>query len=71
MPKLHPSRHIMKILEKHGFRFVSQKGSHVKYCKLENSNSTVVIVPANRKEIPLGTFLSIVKQSKLDRDDFK
>jgi len=30
-----------------------------------------VIVPANRKEIPIGTFRSILRQSKLKDEDFK
>ena len=67
MPKLYASKHIVRVLELHGFSFVSQKGSHMKYCKMEKGITTVVIVPANRKEIPFGTFHSIVRQSKLDK----
>jgi len=33
MLKLHSSRHIISILEKNGFYFVSQKGSHIKMRK--------------------------------------
>jgi|GEM_PF-4687179 len=31
----------------------------------------VVIVPADRREIPVGTIISIIKQSGLDRDLFR
>ena len=31
MPKLLPSKAIIKVLERKGFIFVSQKGSHIKY----------------------------------------
>lgn len=54
------------VLEKHGFTFKSQKGSHAKYVK----GAATVIVPHPRKEIPYGTFLSIVRQSGLAKDDF-
>ena len=69
MPKLHSSRHIIRVLEEHGFLFVSQKGSHVKYKNPEKPVKTV-IVPANKKEIPIGTFRSIVRQAHLSIEDF-
>ncbi|MFI5148662.1 MAG: type II toxin-antitoxin system HicA family toxin [Bacteroidia bacterium] len=69
MPKSYSSRHIIKVLLKHGFYFVSQKGSHAKYRKDSNPVPTV-IVPAERKEIPYGTFRSIVRQSGLKENDF-
>jgi len=70
MPKFYPSVHIEKILEKHGFFFVSQSGSHAKYRKLGDPTLTV-IVPASKKEIPYGTFKSILRQSKLNEEDFR
>ena len=33
MPKLYSSKYIIKVLEKHKFIYVSQKGSHIKYRK--------------------------------------
>jgi len=70
MPKLYSSSYILKVLEKHGFVYVSQKGSHIKLRK--NGDMTLtVIVPANRKEIPVGTFHSILRQSALAEGDFK
>jgi predicted RNA binding protein YcfA (HicA-like mRNA interferase family) len=70
MPKLYSSFQIQKILEVHGFVFVSQKGSHIKFRKVGEPTLTV-IVPANKKEIPLGTFRSILRQSSLTEADFK
>jgi predicted RNA binding protein YcfA (HicA-like mRNA interferase family) len=52
-----------------GFVFISQKGSHRKYRKTGNPALTV-IVPAGKKEIPFGTFKSILKQSGLQQSDF-
>jgi predicted RNA binding protein YcfA (HicA-like mRNA interferase family) len=59
----------VKVLENEGFEFVSQRGSHAKYCK-EGSPKLTVIVPAARKEIPRGTFRSILRQSGLDESIF-
>lgn len=69
MPKLYSSNHIVKILEKRGFIFVSQKGSHIKYRKIARQILTA-IVPANKKEVPYGTFRSILRQSQLKEEDF-
>jgi predicted RNA binding protein YcfA (HicA-like mRNA interferase family) len=66
MPKLPSSREIIAVLLAHGFVKQSQKGSHQKFCKDEKT----VIVPAPKKEIPIGTLQSIIKQAGLTRDDF-
>ena len=70
MPKLYSSDYIIKILRKKGFIFVSQRGSHIKFRKFGKSVLTVII-PANRKEIPHGTFKSILRQANLTEDEFK
>jgi predicted RNA binding protein YcfA (HicA-like mRNA interferase family) len=70
MPKLYSSDQIIKVLLRHGFVFISQKESHKKYRKSGNPTLTA-IVPAGRKEIPLGTFKSILKQSRLQIGDFE
>lgn len=66
MPIICPSSHIIDVLLKNGFKFVSQKGSHCKYVK----DDRIVIVPHPKKEIPAGTFMSIVRQSGLDKSEF-
>lgn len=66
MAKLYSSKHIISVLLDHGFREVGQKGSHKKL----THGQFVVIVPHPKKEIPIGTFLSIVRQSGLDRSAF-
>jgi len=66
MSKLLSSTQIIHVLLKFGFRLVSQKGSHQKYQK----EGFTVIVPSPRKEIPVGTFRSIVRQSGLSVNDF-
>ena len=67
MGKLPSSSDIIKYLEKKGFRYVSQRGSHRKYKKQDK----IVIVPHPKKEIPISTFRSIMRQSGLNWEDFK
>jgi predicted RNA binding protein YcfA (HicA-like mRNA interferase family) len=71
VPKLYSSQEIVKTLEREGFTFVSQRGSHAKYRKTGESIIFTVIVPAGRKQIPRGTFRSILRQSGLDESAFK
>jgi len=66
MSKLLSSEQITKTLLKYGFQLVSQRGSHQKYQK----DGSTVIVPSPRKEIPIGTFRSIVRQAGLSVNDF-
>ncbi len=69
MPKLYSSKYISKILQKNGFFFVSRKGSHTKY-RRKGKPTLNVILPAGKKEIPHGTFRSILRQSRLEDIDF-
>jgi predicted RNA binding protein YcfA (HicA-like mRNA interferase family) len=71
MPKRHSSEDIIKILNRNGFVHVSQKGSHIKMRRIIKGETHTVIIPAGRREIPTGTFLSIVSQSGLARDEFR
>jgi predicted RNA binding protein YcfA (HicA-like mRNA interferase family) len=57
-------------LERAGFALVSQRGSHIKYRGTDMPIRTV-IVPAGRKQIPRGTFRSILRQAGLTERDFK
>ena len=70
MSKLYSSKRIVKVLQSKGFVYISQKGSHVKFRKPSKAVLTVII-PANRKEIPFGTFKSILRQANLSEGDFK
>jgi len=70
MPNSYPSDWIEKILRHHGFVFVSQNGSHRKFAAIISSKKAIVIVPANRDDVPRGTFHAILKQSGLSKEDF-
>jgi len=67
MTKLPSSRDVISVLERHGFIFISQKGSHQKF---SNGRHTVIL-PAGRKEIPIGTYKSIIRQSGLPESEFR
>jgi len=67
MPKLYSSKWIIAVLERHGFTFSGQRGSHKKFRKGDKT----VIVPDPRHEIPMGTFHSILRQAGLQKSDFE
>jgi predicted RNA binding protein YcfA (HicA-like mRNA interferase family) len=67
MPRRPTSAEVIRVLGRNGFALVSQKGSH---CKFKNSTGRVVIVPHPKKELPIGTTRSIIRQSGLTPADF-
>ena len=67
MPKRIPSFEFITTLTSHGFEFVSKRGSHAKY---RVSGGHRVIIPHPRKDIPVGTLRSIIRQSGLPNELF-
>lgn len=65
------AKQIIKILIANGFVSVRQKGSHQIYS--HKSSGIMVPIPfhGGNKALPIGTFLAIVKQSKIPKDKFK
>ena len=72
MPKLRvlSGRDVCKILAKHGFEKVRQKGSHIIMQK-QVGNSTITIPVPDHSELKTGTLLGIVRQSELPRSLFE
>lgn len=60
---------ILRTLKERGFFFVRQKGSHARFRKIGNPTRNVTI-KISEKEIPYGTFQSILLQSGLKEIDF-
>ncbi len=54
-------KEIIKILEKHGFVFISSNGSHHKYKNSQTGKTT--IVPVQAKELKKGIEQAILKQA--------
>ncbi len=65
------AKQLIKILEKHGFILSRQKGSHKIYKNLDSKIIVPVPMHGKNKLIPIGTFLSIIKQSKLSKEEFE
>jgi predicted RNA binding protein YcfA (HicA-like mRNA interferase family) len=63
-------REVKRRLEAAGFVQVSQKGSHVKFAKLETTGMRTAIVPEHR-EIARGTIRSILRQAGLSVEEFE
>ncbi len=72
MPRLRvlSGRDVCKILSKHGFQEVRQKGSHIIMQKKEGDSTTTVPVP-DHKQLRIGTLLGIIGQSGLPRELFE
>jgi predicted RNA binding protein YcfA (HicA-like mRNA interferase family) len=60
---------VVKSLQKNGFYFVRQKGSHIRMQKKTSEKTIKVTVPAH-KPIKKNTLRQLIKQSELDLDDF-
>jgi predicted RNA binding protein YcfA (HicA-like mRNA interferase family) len=65
MSRLPSSHKVADILIKKGFMFVSQRGSHQKY----TNGKQIMILPAPRKEIPIGTLKSICRQAGIELNE--
>ena len=61
------SKEIIKILQRIGFEFYRQTGSHRIYVK----GDLQVIVPYHNRDIKKGTLFQIVKGTGLSVDEFK
>lgn len=60
---------VVRVLRRHNFVLVTQKGSHQKW---RHPDGQQVIVPMHgSKPIPIGTLKSIVKGSGLDVEEFR
>ena len=63
-------KEISRILEKHGFSEVRRRGSHI-VMQQRLPNTTVTVPVPDHKEIRIGTLLSIIRQSGLQRSEFE
>ncbi len=71
MPRLHPlsAREVCRILQKHGFAIVRQKGSHIILRRELQDRGITVPVP-NHSELAKGTLKSIIDQSEIPKSEF-
>ena len=71
MPKLRvlSAAEICRILERHGFGIVRQRGSHIVLRKDTAEGGITVPVP-NHREVARGTLKSIILQSRIEATEF-
>ncbi len=68
LPRL-SGNEVIKVLAKHGFISVRQKGSHVILRKEGEEGTKVTVVPLH-DEIDRGTLLEIIRQTGLKKEEF-
>jgi predicted RNA binding protein YcfA (HicA-like mRNA interferase family) len=69
MPKLPvlSANEVIKVLRKFGFVVYRQTGSHI---HLWNEERKLLVTVPNHPELAKGTLLSIMKQAKIEREEF-
>jgi len=65
------AKSLIKILLENGFVVSRQKGSHVIFRNHQSGIIVPVPLHGKSKPISIGTFLSIIKQSKIPKEKFK
>jgi len=69
LPRLKASE-VIRVLQRHGFILISQRGSHQKWRHADTGKQ--VIVPYHKgKQLPLGTLLSIIEGSGIAQEEFR
>jgi len=63
-------KNVIKFLNKRGFEIIGRKGSHVRMKKKMGDKVLVTVVPLHKK-LDSGTFLAILRQCELSREDLK
>ncbi len=60
------SKHLIRILEQHGFVFQRAKGSHQLFYN-DKTGKTVIVPVHGGKDLKKGTFLAILKQAGVNK----
>ena len=63
-------KEVCQILEKHGFRKVRQRGSHI-VMQGQMETGTITVPVPDHSELKIGTLSSIIRQSRLPREVFE
>ncbi|MDW7728166.1 MAG: type II toxin-antitoxin system HicA family toxin [Candidatus Methanoperedens sp.] len=61
------AKQVIKVLDKFGFKIHRQTGSHI---HLWNEDKRLLVTVPEHKELAKGTLISIMKQAKLEREEF-
>jgi predicted RNA binding protein YcfA (HicA-like mRNA interferase family) len=63
-------KHLIKILEQFGFIYKRSKGSHQLYYN-PITNKTVIVPVHGGKDLKKGTFLAVLKQAGIDKNELE
>lgn len=63
-------REVCRILERHGFREIRQRGSHV-VMQRRDAHGTVTVPVPDHAELRIGTLTAIIRQSGILRAEFE
>ena len=63
------AKDVIRVLRRHGFVKIGQKGSHQKWRHPDGRQ--VIVADHGNKSIPVGTMKSIIEGAKLTVDDFR
>ena len=63
-------KHLIKILENNGFVYKRSKGSHQLYFN-PVSNKTVIVPFHSGRDLKKGTFLTILKQAGIEKENLE
>lgn len=61
-------KYLMKLLEENGFVFKRSKGSHHIFYNV-STNKTAVVPTHGNKDLKKGTFLAILKQAGISKEE--
>jgi len=64
------AQEVTKILQRHGFVLVSQRGSHQKW-RNPHAGKQVIVPYHKGKQLPLGTLTSIIEGSGIPKEQFR
>jgi predicted RNA binding protein YcfA (HicA-like mRNA interferase family) len=62
-----PGREVRRILERHGFACVRQKGSHMVMQERQPDGGTITVPVPDHDELKTGTLHGIIEQCRLPR----
>ena len=63
-------REICRIFERHGFREIRQRGSHI-IMQRRDTHGTVTVPVPDHAELRIGLLMSIIRQSRIPRAEFE
>jgi predicted RNA binding protein YcfA (HicA-like mRNA interferase family) len=61
---------VVRVLRRHGFEIVSQRGSHQKW-RHRDTGRHVIVAYHRGRQLPLGTINAIIEGSGLSREEFR